>query len=919
MRRIPRSVISVVAVALAATVIAGCGGATVAPGGTSGGGAAAAPGVTADTITLGMVTPLTGQFAALGVDGRAGAEALIATVNDAGGINGRKLALSVQDDQYDPKQAVAGARYFASQEPVLGIWGNNGTATTLAGLPTLQQSGVPLLFPMALSTKLAEYDKSFASMLTLSGQFNLYSNWIATQPDQAAAKWGILYQNDGTSAEVVDGFKKGKTPVTADATFERAATTYAPQLQRLQQAGITNVVFIGNANQLSVTLKEADQTGFKLKWTSSLGNTGPDLAKLVGPLAEGVVTVNPYAPPRATCPAPTSSAPRWTSTSRARRRACSRCNSWVGGKIIVDALQRTGKDVTPRVVPRRAEQHVRPGGRRDHAAHHPLGRQAHRQHVHRPRGRDQRRVQVGRRTGVPVTPAPVVVVGAGLAGLATAVAAAERGHPVTVLEKGELAGGAAAFSGGQVWVAANHLEERQGIADDLDDAESYVRAIGEPHPELVDDAALRRWLTEAPRAAKWFEDAGAVRWEIIPDYPDYYQNAPGARATGRYLTAVYDATRLGEWRARMRVSPHFPRRHDLRRMLGAGLRASAFGTAREAGRDRAGGPLVVRHRAWSRGSSPLRSTAGVEILLEHAAVDLVIEDGRVTGVVAATAVPGRGRSRAPSCSRPAATTGTTTSRASTSGLEPDERGSVAPRTLTGDGLRLAAQAGGAVASVPANRVPVQLGYPVEGYPGFQVAREHSLPHTFVVDSDGQAVLRRRGLLGSDQEGAGAGQPAPAVLHDLGLPAPRPLWAGPHPAGRRSTRPASWRRRARWRSSARLLGIDGAELARTAATFTADVEQGSDPAFGRGTNTTWQRFQGDPNQRPHPNLGGVAEPPFFGMRLTMVSTGIGLDAASPWTRTGRCWTRTAAPSRACTRGARRRPSPPPARATTAASR
>src|SRR4051812_13140005 len=161
-----RRVLGVAAVAIAATVIAGCGGATVSPSDSgASGGAAAAPGVTADTITMGMVSPLTGPFAALGTDGKAGADALIATVNDAGGIKGRKLALPLQDDQYDPKQAAAGARYFATQQPVLGIWGNNGTATTLAGMPTLQAAGVPLLFPMALSTQLAAYDRSFASML----------------------------------------------------------------------------------------------------------------------------------------------------------------------------------------------------------------------------------------------------------------------------------------------------------------------------------------------------------------------------------------------------------------------------------------------------------------------------------------------------------------------------------------------------------------------------------------------------------------------------------------------------------------------------------------------------------------------------------------------------------------------------------
>jgi 3-oxosteroid 1-dehydrogenase len=77
----------------------------------------------------------------------------------------------------------------------------------------------------------------------------------------------------------------------------------------------------------------------------------------------------------------------------------------------------------------------------------------------------------------------------------------------------------------------------------------------------------------------------------------------------------------------------------------------------------------------------------------------------------------------------------------------------------------------------------------------------------------------------------------------------------------------------------LLGIDGTALVRTAARFSADVARGADPEFGRGSNATWQRFQGDPHQHPHPNLGGVERPPFFGMRLTMVSTGIGLTGVA----------------------------------------
>ena len=59
----------------------------------------------------------------------------------------------------------------------------------------------------------------------------------------------------------------------------------------------------------------------------------------------------------------------------------------------------------------------------------------------------------------------VIVVGAGLAGLATAIGAAVNGRRVTVFEAADNVGGAAAYSGGQVWVGANHVAAREGIDD----------------------------------------------------------------------------------------------------------------------------------------------------------------------------------------------------------------------------------------------------------------------------------------------------------------------------------------------------------------------------------------------------------------------------------------------------------------------
>ena len=61
----------------------------------------------------------------------------------------------------------------------------------------------------------------------------------------------------------------------------------------------------------------------------------------------------------------------------------------------------------------------------------------------------------------------VIVVGAGIGGMTAAIAATEAGLAVTLVEKTDRVGGAAAYSGGQAWVGANHVAQRMGIADSV--------------------------------------------------------------------------------------------------------------------------------------------------------------------------------------------------------------------------------------------------------------------------------------------------------------------------------------------------------------------------------------------------------------------------------------------------------------------
>ena len=154
----------------------------------------------------------------------------------------------------------------------------------------------------------------------------------------------------------------------------------------------------------------------------------------------------------------------------------------------------------------------------------------------------------------------LIVVGSGIGGLAAAIRAHELGMAVSIVEKAPHLGGATAWSGGQVWVGANHVAERAGLEDSVDETLTYVAAIAADHPELFAPDMAREWIEGAIEAARWYEDVGAISWRLIPGYEDYYYpDAPGSRATGRYLTGQpFAGASLGDQRKLILDAPHWP-------------------------------------------------------------------------------------------------------------------------------------------------------------------------------------------------------------------------------------------------------------------------------------------------------------------------------------------------------------------------
>lgn len=119
-----------------AALVTACGGAAIE----SGDGGGAVPGVTDDTITIGILPDLTGPVAAIGEPLARGAQAYVDHLNETGGIDGRQVELVVKDTQFNPQRAVQ--EYRKIEDEVLAVVTTVGEGITAAVMPEMDKDNM---------------------------------------------------------------------------------------------------------------------------------------------------------------------------------------------------------------------------------------------------------------------------------------------------------------------------------------------------------------------------------------------------------------------------------------------------------------------------------------------------------------------------------------------------------------------------------------------------------------------------------------------------------------------------------------------------------------------------------------------------------------------------------------------------------
>lgn len=462
----------------------------------------------------------------------------------------------------------------------------------------------------------------------------------------------------------------------------------------------------------------------------------------------------------------------------------------------------------------------------------------------------------------------VVVVGSGLAGCATALAASDHGLRVLLLEKDTLLGGKTTWSNGGLWIPDNDLAREAGIADSRDEARAYMEYLA---AGFATEAHRDAYVDGADAALNYFRGLG-LKFELVRNVSDiYYGMAPGAKPEGRMVeVALYAALELGAWRERVRVSPYTTRRATFGEAVRWGGRGSFAGwdadvqAQREAADARALGAGIV---AAFVGALLERD---VTIEVDAPVRELVVDgDGRISGVVAE--IGGQTTTIRADAGVVLATGGYENAPALIAAYDDLPLRAQFPAGLTGDALVMAGEAGATIRAIP-RQLTSFLGYDVPAANGahasFRTAGTHELPlpHGIVVNRAGrrfgdEAFFQKllNGLREFDvATHRYANVPCFFIFSRSFV---EKYGFGGAPVG---GVPAFVSRSERVESLATQLGIDPAGLGREIERFNGFAASGVDADFGRG-GMAWSRAYAGDGRSANPNLGAL-DPPFYGVAL-----------------------------------------------------
>ncbi|WP_076864178.1 ABC transporter substrate-binding protein [Bradyrhizobium mercantei] len=243
-------------------------------------------GATDTEIKIGNIMPYSGPASAYGIIGRTEA-AYFKKINDAGGINGRKINFISYDDAYSPPKAVEQARKLVESDEVLLIFNSLGTPSNSAIQKYMNSKKVPQLFVATGATKWndpKDFPWTMGWQPNYQSETQIYAKYILK--NMPNAKIAVLYQNDDYGKDYLKGLKDGlgqkaASMIVAEESFETSQPTIDSNIVKLKASNADVFIDIATPKFAAQAIKKVAEIGWKP--THFLNNVSASVGSVIKP------------------------------------------------------------------------------------------------------------------------------------------------------------------------------------------------------------------------------------------------------------------------------------------------------------------------------------------------------------------------------------------------------------------------------------------------------------------------------------------------------------------------------------------------------------------------------------------------------------------------------------------------------------
>jgi branched-chain amino acid transport system substrate-binding protein len=228
--------------------------------------AAAEPASCPSPIPLGLTTALTGNTALLGTQARNGVEFAVDEINAAGGIGGKKLALTTEDTGASSTDALNVMNRILEGKPVV-VFGSMISPHVFAQTEVVTKSETPFLVGATNGKVTAQGSKWLFRTHVHDGQLaDLIPEYLVKSLGKT--KPGIMAVADdfglGASKGIQATLAKLKVAPVAVTSYAPSDKDMSAQLLEIKDKGADSLILFGRPADVTLVIKQMNDLGIKL-------------------------------------------------------------------------------------------------------------------------------------------------------------------------------------------------------------------------------------------------------------------------------------------------------------------------------------------------------------------------------------------------------------------------------------------------------------------------------------------------------------------------------------------------------------------------------------------------------------------------------------------------------------------------------